>query len=254
MVKAAVNNEEAKSTEKGGEKAGDKGAVKSAVKSAKGAKARARLKAAALVVLDRVGYHKMRIADVTKEAGVAQGLFYHYFDDLKSLTVEVLSDYVTVALNVEEIEKNVPKGDWFSRIYAHNLIAVKSYANRPGLMRCLLQLADEDEEFGRKLRSNFVEQLGWLVKLMPSMFPKAKFTEHQGLMVVYTLAGTAEALLRDFYIHREPMLTRHEVQVEQMAELITVMFYRALFLENPPAEKLRYTHSLLAMKGVKTQD
>jgi len=40
-------------------------------RSARGARARARLKAAALVVLEREGYHKMRIADVTQEAGVA---------------------------------------------------------------------------------------------------------------------------------------------------------------------------------------
>jgi len=56
-------------------------------KTARGARARAGLKAAALVVLEREGYHKMRIADVTREAGVAQGLFYHYFKDLKSLTI-----------------------------------------------------------------------------------------------------------------------------------------------------------------------
>ena len=47
-------------------------------RSPKGAQARARIKRAALVVLERVGYHRMRIADVAKEAGVAQGLFYHY--------------------------------------------------------------------------------------------------------------------------------------------------------------------------------
>ena len=60
--------------------------------SAKGEKARAKLKAAALVVMQQVGFHKMRITDVTQEAGVASGLFYHYFDDLKSLTLEVLGD------------------------------------------------------------------------------------------------------------------------------------------------------------------
>ena len=44
--------------------------------SARGERARAGLKEAALAVLEREGYHKMRIADVTGEAGVAQGLFY----------------------------------------------------------------------------------------------------------------------------------------------------------------------------------
>ena len=73
-------------------------------RSARGARARARLKAAALVVLEREGYHKMRIADVTREAGVAQGLFYHYFTDLKSLTLEVLTDFANPATDLARVE------------------------------------------------------------------------------------------------------------------------------------------------------
>ena len=115
--------------------------------SARGERARAGLKEAALAVLEREGYHKMRIADVTGEAGVAQGLFYHYFKDLKSLTLEVLTDFSVASNDPCAIEKHVPKGDWYARIYAHNLVIVRTYAKRPGVMRSLLQLADEDEAF-----------------------------------------------------------------------------------------------------------
>src|SRR5688500_5313029 len=55
---------------------------------------RARLKDATRTVLGRIGYRQMRIADVTREAGVAVGLFYHYFPDLKAVTSEVLTDYM----------------------------------------------------------------------------------------------------------------------------------------------------------------
>lgn len=73
-------------------------------------------------------------------------------------------------------------------------------------------------------------------------------TEHQALMVVYTLAGTGETILRDYYINREAALNEHDVSAEEMTELISVIFYRGLFLKNPPAEKLRYTANLQAMK------
>ncbi len=116
-------------------------------RSARGERARAGLKAAALRVLERQGYHKMRIADVTREAGVAQGLFYHYFKDLKSLTLEVLTDFAQASNDPAAIEKDVPRGDWYARIYAHNLLVVRSYAKRPGVMRCMLQMADEEPEF-----------------------------------------------------------------------------------------------------------
>lgn len=229
---------------------GRKSAAETVAKSMspKGEKARAKLKAAAVAVLEEVGYHQMRIVDVTAKAGVASGLFYHYFKDLRSLTLEVLEDFVSHSQRVDEIERDVPKGDWYERMLAHNRMVVQAYVDRPGIMRALLQLADEDEEFSKLLRKNFVEQLGWLTKQMPRLFPEAAMTEHQAMMVVYTLAGSGETILRDYYINRETVLVEKEVGLEEMAELITVVFYRGLFLENPPAEKMIYTRNLLLMK------
>ena len=218
-----------------------------ATRSARGARARAGLKAAALVVLERDGYHKMRIADVTREAGVAQGLFYHYFTDLKSLTVEVLTDFANPATDVTDIERDVARGDWYGRIYAHNFLVVNSYARRPGVMRCLLQMADEDIEFSTLLREAYREQLMWLVELMPRIFPAVSFSEHQAMMVVYSLAGIGEGLLREYFINQSRTLRAADLSVEAMAELLSTMFYRALFLENPSQQQLHYTRNLASM-------
>jgi AcrR family transcriptional regulator len=215
--------------------------------SARGERARARLKEAALAVLERDGYHKMRIADVTAQAGVAQGLFYHYFKDLKSLTLEVLTDYATASNDPLQIEKNVSRGDWYARIYAHNLVIVRSYAKRPGVMRCLLQMADEDEVFSGFLRENYRNQLMWLVDLMPRLFPQVRFRKHQALMVVYSLAGIGEGLMREYFINESKTLRAAQLSVEQFTELLTTMFYRALFLQHPDEKQLKYTRNLAAM-------
>jgi AcrR family transcriptional regulator len=216
-------------------------------RSARGERARAGLKAAALTVLEREGYHKMRIADVTTEAGVAQGLFYHYFKDLKSLTVEVLTDFATAGSDPAEVEKDVPRGDWYARIHAHNLVIVRSYAKRPGVMRCMLQLADEDPDFSGMLRESYRNQLMWLVDLMPRLFPDVRFRKHQALMVVYALAGIGEGLLREYFINESKTLRAAKLSVEQFAELLSTMYYRALFLQNPDPEQLKYTRNLAAM-------
>lgn len=217
------------------------------VRSARGERARAGLKEAALVVLERDGYHKMRIADVTAQAGVAQGLFYHYFKDLKSLTLEVLTDYATASNDPLQIEKNVSRGDWYARIYAHNLVIVRSYARRPGVMRCLLQMADEDEVFSGFLRENYRNQLMWLVDRMPKLFPDVRFRKHQALMVVYALAGIGEGLMREYFINESKTLRAADLSVEQFTELLTTMFYRALFLQHPDEKQLKYTRNLAAM-------
>jgi AcrR family transcriptional regulator len=219
-------------------------------RSARGARARARLQEAALVVLERDGYHKMRIADVTREAGVAQGLFYHYFKDLKSMTLEVLTDFAQGYNDPRDVEKHVPRGDWYARIYAHNLLVVRSYARRPGIMRCLLQLADEEPDFSAMLRDNYRQQLMWLVDLMPKLFPDVRFRKHQALMVVYSLAGIGEGLLREYFINNSKTLRAAELSIEQFAELLSTMFYRALFLQHPPTKQLKYTRNLADMVRV----
>jgi AcrR family transcriptional regulator len=215
--------------------------------SARGERARAKLKAAALVVLEREGYHRMRIADVTRQAGVAQGLFYHYFSDLKALTLEVLQDFATAALDPEKVEKDVASGDWYGRIYAYNLVVVKSYAKRPGVMRCLLQLADEEPEFSAMLRENYRKQLMWLVEQLPRMFPDTRFKKHQALMVVYSLAGIGEGLIREYFINQSKTLRAADLSVEEMTELLSTMFYRSLFLEHPDPKQLKYTRNLAGM-------
>ena len=217
------------------------------MRSARGERARAGLKEAALTVLERDGYHRMRIADVTTEAGVAQGLFYHYFKDLKSLTLEVLTDFALASNDPLQVEKNVARGDWYARIYAHNLVVVRGYARRPGVMRCLLQLADEDEAFSGLLRENYRNQLMWLVDLMPKLFPQMRFRKHQALMVVYSLAGIGEGLIREYFINESKTLRAAVLTVEQFAELLTTMFYRALFLQHPNEKQLKYTRNLTAM-------
>jgi AcrR family transcriptional regulator len=222
-------------------------AARPAALSARGERARAGLKEAALAVLERDGYHKMRIADVTAQAGVAQGLFYHYFKDLKSLTLEVLTDYATASNDPLQIEKNVSRGDWYARIYAHNLVIVRSYAKRPGVMRCLLQMADEDEVFSGFLRENYRNQLMWLVDHMPRLFPQVRFKKHQALMVVYSLAGIGEGLMREYFINQSKTLRAASLSVEQFTELLTTMFYRALFLQHPDEKQLKYTRNLAAM-------
>ena len=71
----------------------------SQTRSARGAAARAKLKRAALTVLERMGYHRMRIADVTAEAGVAQGLFYHYFKVIYFFRYECLYIFIKIKKN-----------------------------------------------------------------------------------------------------------------------------------------------------------
>lgn len=87
---------------------------------------------------------------------------------------------------------------------------------------------------------------------MPRLFPDAQLTEHQALMVVYTLASSGEVVLRDYFIDKDPALTAEKLSVEDIAELLSVIFYRGLFLQHPAPEKLRYARNLEKMVRTKS--
>jgi AcrR family transcriptional regulator len=226
----------------------DKQADATQTRTRKGGQSRIKLKNALRQLLEQSSYRELRVVDITQQAGVATGLFYHYFADLPSLIEEVLRDYVAEVANTDAVEAGIEKGDWYQRIYAYNHMVALSYATRPGLMQNLLQFADETPDFSMLLRNNFIEQLMWLVQLMPHLFERNTQSEHERLMVIYTLAGSAEVLLRDYYINKVDALVEQAFTVEQMAELLSSLFYRGLFLDNPPLEKLSHFKQLSALK------
>ena len=215
--------------------------------SARGRQARRRLKQAALECLEELGYHRMRVADVTRRAGVATGLFYHYFSDLKTLVVEVLEEFLARFEDTAHIERNIARGDWFGRILAHYTQIVSAYARHPGLMRCITQLTDEDAEFRALWRRSYQRQLKQLVVVMPRLFPESRLSDAQNWLMVYALGDIGEGLLREYYIEHSPEVRRFELSEEEMAEWLAVVFYRGLFLVHPPAERLRHSRRILAI-------
>lgn len=204
--------------------------------SRRGELARNKLKKAATAVIERVDYNQMKVTDITKEAEVATGLFYHYFPDLKTLMLEVMTDFLQ---HFEDFKgESGIEGDWYKRILSHARMLVDSYGRHPGIMRCLLFFSDQDPEFGELYRASTSRQITGLAKLLPKIFPDAEMSEQEALFVVYSLGGTMESLLREYYISKNSVLCASHYSCEQMAELLSVMFYRGLFLRHPCADSI----------------
>lgn len=230
----------------GSDKAGNSGRK---ARSARGQLARKKLKEATEKVLERVGYHKMRVVDITQEAGVATSLFYHYFPDLKTIALEVLMDFVEGLEAFDKIEEGLSKGDWYGRILAHNRLYVDKYASHPGIMRCLLQVSDEVPEFDVLFRESTIRQVKSMANSIRHMFPEARLNEQDTVLFVYSVAGIAEMLLRGYYISKDSALTSKTMTNAEVAELLSVVMYRALFIENPPSDRLHYSRKLEKIRG-----
>lgn len=223
--------------------------VHSARLGSRGLATRARLKAAARRVLDRKGYHRMTVADVTQEAGVAAGLFHRYFPDLRTLALELLGEVIAEFADAARTGHNVRRGDWWARIRAHIVPSVENYALRPGLVRAMNQLAEEYPPFRAQLRDFYQTQLELLSAQLPRLFPEAKLTPAEALLIAYALGGISEVALRERYILRNSALRDLDLTPDDMADWLALFVYRALFAASPPAGRPRGAARLLAVRS-----
>lgn len=211
--------------------------------SSRGQKRRELIKAAARSVLERIGYHAMKVTDVATEAGVAVGLFYHYFPDLKSVTCEVLSDFLDELSATPHAEPE----DRFDVILIPTLVWAKAYEEHPGLMRCLVQVADEVPEFQALWNKHNSLWTKRIAKSIARRFPEGARSENFSLSIAYALGSMVDGLLDEVYVHRNGDLRKLLKSPREAAELLSAIWYRALYLENPPAGKLTLTAPLHEM-------
>ena len=103
----------------------------------------------------RKGYHTCRVGDISKEAGVAHGLLYHYFESkealLEAIFRETWSEVLTAFRAVEESDE--PAREQLRQLAA---IILRSWRRRPDLVRVLVrdiarspELHKRFDEFGQ---------------------------------------------------------------------------------------------------------
>jgi TetR/AcrR family transcriptional regulator, ethionamide resistance regulator len=216
--------------------------VERAPASARAQKRRVLLKAAVSAVLERVGYRAMKVTDVAAEAGIAVGLVYHYFPDLRSATCEVLADFVdSLAQQMDALPRTE---DRFQAVYRPTLIWAKAYEEHPGLMRCLVQVADEVPEFEALWVQTNDAWTRRIARSIARQFPDAGLSERFSLSIAYALGSMIDGLLNEIYVHRNSELRKLLKTPEHAAELLAAVWYRALYMQNPPSGALVITSGL----------
>lgn len=198
----------------------------------KGDRTRERLKLAAAQVLERVGYHAMRIVDITQQAEASDGSFYIYFKDKKEITVSVLGDFLEDMQKFDVASPEAPRSP-FESIRHANLHWLGIIRSNAGLMRCVLQLSDEDPEFGRITHGyNRV----WHEKIARSVV-----RNHAGHALEYdaalfaslALGAMMDELIRRIAIYPDEGLVSFIEETcptdSELADALSVIWYRALY-------------------------
>jgi AcrR family transcriptional regulator len=204
----------------------------------KGERTRCRFKAAAARILDKKGYHDMRMADICDEVGLSHGAIYEYFSNKQEVTTEVLDDMWQHAMEIMRVRRP-SAADEFSRLYHANLVWVKVFGANTGIQRCMRQASDDIEEFRQQyieLNANWYDRIARHIVQVVGNPPRAGTASK---LLARALGGMADELLHDTYIRRVPSLAELADSPEDLALVISILWYRMAYATNPP----------VAMKG-----
>ncbi|RMF07416.1 MAG: hypothetical protein D6763_12410, partial [Alphaproteobacteria bacterium] len=137
---------------------------------------------------------------------------------------------------IEETVSLPHTDDAFGWILGIHRIALEKFSANPGILACMFGLAGEYQEFGDVWKANAHE---WNVNVGRFLERTAGFSKTQAKSMAYVLGAMTEGVIYQSLVRGTEDLVKIGKTPEEIAEVISVMWYRAIFLSAPPSEKLR---------------
>jgi AcrR family transcriptional regulator len=200
----------------------------------RGLRSRERLKRAARELLNEQGFRSLRVHDVTERAGVATGLFYRYFHDRREIVAEISRDFFAELLaDVDPDKASEHRYDW---IFENLSNVVGRFAENPGILACLFGLAGDYSEFDQIWKENAHQ---WNLRVAEYLRREIRCDAAHARRMGFMLGAMTEGVVYQALIRRTEDLVEFSGNPEDIADVLAVMWYRAIYLENPPLARLR---------------
>jgi AcrR family transcriptional regulator len=211
------------------EKTGDPFRVSERTLSARGQRSRDRLKQAAVTCMNRSGFRALRVQDITGEAGVANGLFYRYFEDLNEIAVEISSDlFVQLIERVDGVDAALEPFAWIEQIHA---VTVGAFSENPGILACLFGKSDDENGFSKVWDAN---AHSWNLRVARQLVAWRVAAHEDAESLCFTLGAVTEGLLYQALVRRtSDLIGVTGDTTDGLARLIATIWYRIIFLASP---------------------
>jgi AcrR family transcriptional regulator len=200
----------------------------------KGERTRERIKLAAARVLERCGFHAMRVGDITEAAGSSDGAFYIYFKDKKDVALKVLEEFL---LGMQLVGEAPPgkRRDPFEMIRRANLNWIRTVRANAGLMRSVFQLSDEDPEFGQLVHSSNRAWYRRVAKSVVRNYAGDRVDPSVAFFAASALGAMMDELMRRVVVYPDQEFVRFLGEVapgdEELATALAVIWFRVLYPE-----------------------
>ena len=134
----------------------------------------------------------------------------------------------------------------YDQIYERHLLALNLFTQNPGIVRCMFQYDGDYPEFGLAWKG--AAHL-WNLQVADFLQANISIQPEQAQHTAFVLGAMTEGVFFQYLIRHTEDLENMGPVPNDIAELISVMWYRAIFLQNPPADKLRSGNALLPAAG-----
>jgi AcrR family transcriptional regulator len=211
----------------------------------KGGRTRIKLMIAAIDVLDKMTYQDMRITDICKGAGVSHGLFYHHFQDKQAITEAIMDAFMDLILTRIGETKGLP--DPYAKLFVANHHYIEMYRRNTGILRVMLSNTEELPEMKAKLSKISLQWHSKIASSLKDRMGSRKLDSKDQLLIGYSLGGMADELLRQVFILRSPHLKKFRPQkaAADLTELLSILWFRAIFGTDPDQLAMKKAHSLI---------
>jgi len=221
--------------------------VKGGEKKRKGERTRDKLKIIAAELLKEKTFRDLKVTDICERAGIAPGTFYLYYNNKRELTLEVMTEFVEM-FNAE-VQSN-ESTDPFTAISVANYAFLKSVIANAGLMRCVLQVSDEEPEFAL-LQQRINDR--WYTKVATAVSRRLHLENPSvAFFIVHALGSMMDQLVYRLVIQRDPYLIKvvEDLDLDDVGinDYLSVIWYRVLYGEDPPGLETRPARGFKDMK------
>jgi TetR/AcrR family transcriptional regulator, transcriptional repressor for nem operon len=200
----------------------------------KGERTRDRIRLATVELLDEVGYHEMKVADICARAEVTAPVLYLYFENKQALMTDVLREFLDSFLTREDAGTGATA---FESIRNANRTWIALARENAGLMRCLLQLSDDVPEFATLFANASDTWYRRIARSVVRRFPSAAADEATIHLIAHAMGAMMDELTRKLFSGKDPHLQALTASVaptdDALAEFVSVLWHRALYGADP---------------------
>ncbi len=180
----------------------------------------------------------MKVADVCERAGITPPVLYLYFDNKLALTTDVLKEFLHRFITAAADGSGLTA---YRTIYQANLRWVTLARANAGLMRCLLELSDDEPSFARLFSTASDDWYRRIADSVVRRFPAAGRERPAIELAVHALGGMIDELTRKLFADRTSAVPTLVATVaptdDALAHFLSVLWYRALYGADPPTNE-----------------